>query len=79
MERALAKTVAWVRDALQLTLRAALIPVSAVRAAGQDLRIARYGASADVAYAMFTGGGLAWAEAAMKAGLNTCSHKKIGD
>lgn len=71
VERALATTVAWVRDTLGLTLRAALIPVSAVRAAGQDLRIARYGASADVAYAMFTGGGLAWAEAAMKAGLHT--------
>ncbi|GJE38840.1 DUF3095 family protein [Methylobacterium persicinum] len=78
VERALAKTVAWVRDALQLTLRAALIPVSAVRAAGQDLRIARYGASADVAYAMFTGGGLAWAEAAMKAGLNAVAPAEDG-
>lgn len=71
VEQTLSTTVAWVRDTLGLTLRAALIPVSAVRAAGQDLRIARYGASAAVAYAMFTGGGLAWAEAAMKAGLHT--------
>lgn len=69
IEAALAATVTWARDALGLTLRAALIPVSAVRAAGHDLRVARYGASTDVAYAMFTGGGLTWAEATMKAGL----------
>ncbi|MGC5779505.1 DUF3095 domain-containing protein [Methylobacterium sp. NFXW15] len=68
VEAILAATVAWARDSLGLTLRAALVPVAAVRAAGRDLRVARYAASADVAYAMFTGGGLAWAEAAMKAG-----------
>ncbi len=68
VEASLAATVAWARDGLGLTLRAALVPVAAVRAAGHDLRVARYAASADVTYAMFTGGGLAWAEAAMKTG-----------
>lgn len=69
VEAALAATVTWARDDLKLSLRAALVPVSAVREAGHDLRVARYRASSDIAYAMFTGGGLAWAEAAMKAGL----------
>jgi hypothetical protein len=64
----LAATAAWVRDDLSLTLRAALIPVAAVRAAGWDVRVARYAPSSNVSYAMFTGGGLAWAERAMKAG-----------
>ncbi|MDQ0446074.1 DUF3095 family protein [Methylobacterium aerolatum] len=68
VETVLAATVAWARDGLGLTLRAALIPVAAARAAGHDLRVARYAASADVTYAMFMGGGLAWAEAVMKTG-----------
>lgn len=65
---ALAAAAAWVRDELDLTLRAAMLPVEAVRAAGLDVRIARYGPSRDVSYAMFAGGGLAWAEARMKEG-----------
>ena len=68
VEAALAATVTWAREDLGLTLRAALIPVSAVRDAGHDLRVARYRVSADLASAMLTGGGLAWAEAAMKGG-----------
>jgi hypothetical protein len=65
---ALAAVAAWAHDDLGLTLRTALVPVEAVRAAGLDVRIARYGPSRDVSYAMFTGGGLAWAEAQMKEG-----------
>jgi hypothetical protein len=57
-----------VRDDLDLTLRAALIEVAAVRAAGYDLRVARFAASPDVSYAMFSGGGLAWAERELKRG-----------
>ena len=49
-------------------MRVALVPVAAVRAAGLDVRIARFAPSPDVSYAMFTGGGLAWAERQMKAG-----------
>jgi Protein of unknown function (DUF3095) len=66
--RTLAAVAAWVRDDLDLTLRVALVPVAAVREAGHDVRIARFAASPEVAYAMVSGGGLAYAEAQMKAG-----------
>ncbi|ACL55208.1 DUF3095 domain-containing protein [Methylobacterium nodulans] len=66
---ALAATVAWVRAEMGLTLRAALVPVSAIREAGCDLQVARYAPSPHVAYAMMTGGGLAFAERALKRGL----------
>ena len=65
---ALAQTAAWVRTELGLGLRAALVPVAAIRAQGLDVRIARFAPSPDVAYAMFSGGGLAWAEREMKRG-----------
>ena len=65
---ALAATAAWTRDDLQLDLRVALVPVSAVRAKGLNVAVARFGPSKDVSFAMFSGGGLAWAERAMKAG-----------
>ena len=66
--QALAATVAWVGAELGLTLRGGLVEVRAVRAAGADLRVARMAASADVDYAMFTGGGRDWAERELKAG-----------
>lgn len=65
---ALAATAAWVKDDLDLTMRIALVPVTAVRAQNLDVRIARFGPSANLSYAMFSGGGLGWAEAAMKRG-----------
>jgi hypothetical protein len=65
---ALAATAAWVREDLDLVMRVALVPVSAVRAQGLDVRVARFGASPNVSYAMFSGGGLGWADAAMKRG-----------
>ena len=49
-------------------MRVALVPVAAVRAQGLDVRVARFGPSANLSYAMFSGGGLGWAEAAMKRG-----------
>ena len=49
-------------------MRVALVPVSAVRAQGLDVRVARFGPSANLSYAMFSGGGLGWAETAMKRG-----------
>lgn len=66
--QALAATAAWVREDLELDLRVAMVPVAAVRRHGLDLRLARYQPSPNVAYAMFSGGGLAWAETAMKRG-----------
>lgn len=65
---ALAATATWVREDLDLTMRVALVPVSAIRAQGLDVRVARFGPSANLSYAMFSGGGIAWADAAMKRG-----------
>lgn len=65
---ALAATAAWVKEDLDLAMRVALVPVSAVRAQGLDVRVARFGPSANLSYAMFSGGGLGWAETAMKRG-----------
>jgi Protein of unknown function (DUF3095) len=65
---ALAATIVYVHDELALSLRAAMVPVSTVRAQGLDVRIARFAPSPNVTYAMFSGGGLAWAEMAMKRG-----------
>ena len=65
---ALAATATWAREELDLKMRVALVPVARVREAGLDVRVARFAQSGDVAYAMFSGGGLGWAEAAMKRG-----------
>jgi hypothetical protein len=65
---ALASTAVWVKEDLNLVMRVALVPISAIRAQGLDVRIARFGPSSHLSYAMFSGGGLGWAEAAMKRG-----------
>jgi hypothetical protein len=65
---ALAATARWVSDDLGLALRVALIPIFAVWAQGLDVRVARFAPSPNVSYAMFSGGGLAWANDVMKAG-----------
>jgi hypothetical protein len=65
---ALAATATWVKEDLDLSMRVALVPVTAIRAQGLDVRVARFGPSANLSYAMFSGGGLGWAEAAMKRG-----------
>ncbi len=65
---ALALTQVWVKEDLDLDLRAAIVPMRDIRAGGHDVRVARFRASAEVTYAMFAGGGASWAEAQMKAG-----------
>jgi hypothetical protein len=65
---ALAATASWVQSELDLTLRVALVPLAEIRARKLDVRVARYAASENLSYAMFSGGGLAWADAAMKRG-----------
>ena len=65
---ALAATATWVREDLDLVMRVALVPVKVVRAQGLDVRVARFGPSPNLSYAMFSGGGLGWAEVAMKRG-----------
>jgi hypothetical protein len=66
--QALAQTQVWVKEDLGLDLRAAIVPMSDIRAQGHDVRVARFQASPNVTYAMFAGGGANWAESQMKAG-----------
>ena len=68
VQDAMARTARWVGEDLDLEMRVALVPVSAIRAGGFDVRVARYAASSAASYAMFSGGGLAWAERQAKAG-----------
>jgi hypothetical protein len=65
---ALSATATWVREELDLSLRAALVPLREIRAAGWDVRVARFAPSPNITYAMFAGGGMAWAEREMKLG-----------
>lgn len=65
---ALAATATWVKADLDLSMRVALVPLATIRAQGLDVRVARFAPSKNVSYAMFAGGGLGWAEAAMKRG-----------
>ncbi len=65
---ALAAVARWIEDDLGLQMRTALVPIAAIRAAGHDVRVARYRSSPDLTFAMFAGGGSAWAEAQMKQG-----------
>lgn len=65
---ALAATATWVKESLDLSMRVALVPVREIRAKGFDVRVARFGPSSNLSYAMFSGGGLGWADAAMKRG-----------
>jgi hypothetical protein len=66
--QALAETATWVKEDLDLTLRVAMAPVADIRAQSLDVRVARYAPSENISIAMFSGGGIAWADAAMKAG-----------
>jgi len=75
---ALAATAAWVKADLDLVMRVALVPVAAIRAQGADVRVARFGPSANLSYAMFSGGGLGWAEAAMKRGEFMVAEAAVG-
>ena len=59
---ALARIAAYARAEFGLELRAATVPVAKVRAAGFDVRVARFAASKAAVYAMFAGGGLRWVE-----------------
>ncbi|MFD1327484.1 DUF3095 domain-containing protein [Mycoplana ramosa] len=68
---ALSAVQRWSMEELGLEMRGAVVPVSAIRAAGQEVLVARYQASEFVAYAMFAGGGAAWAEQRMKEGLES--------
>lgn len=65
---ALAAVQVWVKEELELSLRAAMVPMAAVRDSGHEVRVARYRVSPEITYGMFMGGGASWAEQQMKAG-----------
>jgi hypothetical protein len=65
---ALRTMAVFAREELQMELRVATVPVTAIRAAGRDVRVARFAASPHCAYAMFSGGGLTWVETEAKRG-----------
>lgn len=66
--QALAETATWVQEDLDLVLRIGMISVADIRARGYDVRVARYMPSDNISIAMFSGGGIAWADAALKRG-----------
>ena len=75
---ALSRVIRWAQDEFDLEMRGAIVPVSDIRKAGLDVRLARYQPSIGVDYAMFTGGGLAWADREMKAGRFTLAAAPKG-
>jgi Protein of unknown function (DUF3095) len=75
---ALQAMAAYAEDEFKLQLRVAVAPVSAIRAAGGDIRVARYAASPDCAYAMFSGGGLSWFERQAKGGAYLLPRAPVG-
>jgi hypothetical protein len=66
--KALQAMAAFARDEFHLELRVAMAPVGEIRAAGYDVRVARFAAAPPCVYAMFAGGGLTWFDAAAKRG-----------
>ncbi|MGV3548940.1 DUF3095 domain-containing protein [Rhizobium sp.] len=65
---AVAAVRTWSDEEMGLEMRAAIIPLADIRAAGRDVLVARFGASEFTSYAMFAGGGASWAEARIKEG-----------
>ncbi|MGJ8627340.1 MAG: DUF3095 domain-containing protein [Sulfitobacter sp.] len=77
-KRALAAVQIWAREEFDMGLRVGMVRVSDVRAAGFDVSVARYQAAKGVDYAMFSGGGLSWAETQMKAGAHAVPAAPAG-
>ena len=63
---ALAKTQEVARDAFGLDLRIATVPVTAIRAAGFSVQVARYRVSGNYTQAVFSGGGISYADSLIK-------------
>ena len=66
-ERALLAVQRWAAEEFQIQLRIAMVTIADIRRAGHDVRVARHAPSEAVDFAMFSGGGVAWAEEQMKA------------
>ncbi|UIJ72390.1 DUF3095 family protein [Aurantimonas sp. HBX-1] len=66
--RTLAAVAGWASQAFGFELRIAMVSLEEIRANGRDVRVARFAPTGGAAYAMFDGGGLAFAERRMKQG-----------
>ncbi len=66
--QALAAVSRWALDEFNIELRTAIVPLGEIRQAGLEVAVARFEPSDGIDYAMFTGGGVAWAESQMKDG-----------
>lgn len=77
-EKALAAVQVWAGEEFDMDLRIGMVRVSEVRKAGLDVTVARFAAAEGVDYAMFSGGGLSWAEAEMKAGSHRVAEVPTG-
>ncbi|MEM1074909.1 MAG: DUF3095 domain-containing protein [Pseudomonadota bacterium] len=66
--QAMSAVARWADAEFGIEMRVALVPMSDVRMAGADVRVARFAVSSEADYAMFAGGGLLWAENQMKDG-----------
>jgi Protein of unknown function (DUF3095) len=75
---ALRAMAVFAREELEMELRVAAVPVAAIRAAGRDVRVARFAASPHCAYAMFAGGGLTWVETEAKRGAYALAPAAAG-
>jgi hypothetical protein len=76
---ALGQVRTWVEDNFGLQMRAAVVPLADIRAAGLDVTVAEFQASTEVSYAMFAGGGASWAEEQMKEGVYSTPKAALGD
>lgn len=65
---ALSQLAGWVKADLKLDIRVGMISVDDIRKSGLDIRTAYWQASTNAKYALFSGGGLEWAEKQLKAG-----------
>ncbi len=75
---ALAAVQVWAREEFDMGLRVGLYPVAHIRNAGHEVAVARYRVSDGVDYAMFSGGGVSWAEGEMKNGQETVPAAAAG-
>ena len=66
--KALGEVMRWADTEFGMLLRAAVVPIDDIRAAGCEVAVARYRASPGIEYSMFGGGGVRWADDHMKSG-----------